>query len=120
MEDALEATKAAVDEGILPGGGAALLNAARKLDDLKLENDEAVGVKILLRAIEAPLRQLADNAGFEGAIIVERVKEEKPGVGFDVLTESYRDMFDAGIVDPTKVTRSALWNAGRNALLVTI
>jgi len=111
MEDALEATKAAVDEGILPGGGAALLNAARKLDDLKLENDEAVGVKILLRAIEAPLRQLADNAGFEGAIIVERVKEEKPGVGFDVLTESYRDMFDAGIVDPTKVTRSALQNA---------
>jgi len=111
MEDALEATKAAVDEGILPGGGAALLNAARKLDDLKLENDEAVGVKILLRAIEAPLRQLADNAGFEGAIIVERVKEEKPGVGFDVLSESYRDMFDAGIVDPTKVTRSALQNA---------
>ncbi len=111
MEDALEATKAAVDEGILPGGGTALLNAASKLDDLKLEGDEAVGVKILRRAIEAPLRQLADNAGFEGAIIVERVKEEKPGVGFDVLSESYRDMFDAGIVDPTKVTRSALQNA---------
>jgi len=111
MEDALEATKAAVDEGILAGGGAALLNAARKLDDLKLENDEAVGVKILRRAIEAPLRQLADNAGFEGAIIVERVKAEKPGVGFDVLSESYRDMFEAGIVDPTKVTRSALQNA---------
>ncbi|MCD6135977.1 chaperonin GroEL [Candidatus Bipolaricaulota bacterium] len=111
MEDALEATKAAVDEGILPGGGTALLNAATKLDELKLENDEAVGVKILRRAIEAPLRQLADNAGFEGAIIVERVKEEKPGVGFDVLSESYRDMFDAGIIDPTKVTRSALQNA---------
>ncbi len=111
MEDALEATKAAVDEGILPGGGTALLNAATKLDNLKLENDEAVGVKILRRAIEAPLRQLADNAGFEGAIIVERVKEKKPGVGFDVLSESYRDMFDAGIVDPTKVTRSALQNA---------
>ncbi|MEA3238639.1 MAG: chaperonin GroEL [Candidatus Bipolaricaulota bacterium] len=111
MEDALEATKAAVDEGILPGGGAALLNAARKLDDLKLENDEVVGVKILRRAIEAPLRQLTDNAGFEGAIIVERVKEEKLGVGFDVLSESYRDMFDAGIIDPTKVTRSALQNA---------
>ena len=111
MEDALEATKAAVDEGILPGGGTALLNAATKLDQLKLENDEAVGVKILRRAIEAPLRQLADNAGFEGAIIVERVKEEKPGVGFDVLSESYRDMFEAGIIDPTKVTRSALQNA---------
>ena len=111
MEDALEATKAAVDEGILPGGGTALLNAARKLGDLKADGDEAVGVKILSRAIEAPLRQLADNAGFEGAIIVERVKEEKPGVGFDVISESYRDMFDAGIIDPTKVTRSALQNA---------
>ncbi|HHR86123.1 MAG TPA: chaperonin GroEL [Candidatus Acetothermia bacterium] len=111
MEDALEATKAAVDEGILPGGGTALLNAARKLGDLKVDGDEAVGVKILSRAIEAPLRQLADNAGFEGAIIVERVKEEKPGVGFDVISESYRDMFDAGIIDPTKVTRSALQNA---------
>ncbi len=111
MEDALEATKAAVDEGILPGGGTAILNAARKLKELKLEGDEAVGVRILNRAIEAPLRQLADNAGFEGAIIVERVKEEKAGVGFDVLTESYRDMFEAGIIDPTKVTRSALQNA---------
>ena len=111
MEDALEATKAAVDEGILPGGGVALLNAARKLDDLNVENDEAVGVKILRRAIEAPLRQLANNAGLEGAIIVGRVKEEKPGVGFDVLSETYRDMFKAGIIDPTKVTRSALQNA---------
>ncbi len=111
MEDALEATKAAVDEGILPGGGAALLNAAKKLDDLKLKNDEAVGVRILRRALEAPLRQLADNAGFEGAIVVERVMEQKAGIGFDVLTESYRDMFEAGIIDPTKVTRSALQNA---------
>ncbi len=111
MEDALEATKAAVDEGILPGGGAALLNASKKLDDLKLENDEAVGVRILRRALEAPLRQLANNAGFEGAIVVERVKEQKPGFGFDVLTETYRDMFKAGIIDPTKVTRSALQNA---------
>jgi len=111
MEDALEATKAAVDEGILPGGCVALLNAARKLDDLNVENDEAVGVKILRRAIEAPLRQLASNAGLEGAIIVERVKEKKPGVGFDVLSETYRDMFKAGIIDPTKVTRSALQNA---------
>jgi len=111
MEDALEATKAAVDEGILPGGGTAILNAARKLDDLKLEGDEAVGIRILSRAIETPLRQLANNAGFEGAIIVEHVKAEKAGVGFDVLTESYRDMFEAGIIDPTKVTRSALQNA---------
>ncbi|MCK4393493.1 chaperonin GroEL, partial [Candidatus Bipolaricaulota bacterium] len=77
----------------------------------KLKDDEAVGGKILHRALEAPLRQLADNAGFEGAIVVERVKAEKPGVGFDVLAEDYRDMFEAGIVDPTKVTRSALQNA---------
>ena len=111
MEDALEATKAAVDEGILPGGGVALVNANTLLDSLKLDGDEAVGVNILRRALEAPLRQLVANAGLEGAIVVERVKHEKPGVGLDVLTESYRDMFDAGIVDPTKVTRSALQNA---------
>ncbi len=96
MEDALEATKAAVDEGILPGGGVALVNAASSLDSLKLAGDEMVGLNILKKALEAPLRQLADNAGFEGAIVVERVKAEKPGIGFDVLTESYRDMFDAG------------------------
>ncbi len=111
MEDALEATKAAVDEGILPGGGVALVNGAGSLDSLKLKNDEAVGLNILRRALEAPLRQLANNAGFEGAIVVERVKAEKPGVGFDVISESYRDMFDAGIVDPMKVTRAALQNA---------
>lgn len=111
MEDALEATKAAVDEGILPGGGVALVNANTLLDSLKLDGDEAVGVNILRRALEAPLRQLVGNAGLEGAIVVERVKHEKAGVGLDVLTESYRDMFDAGIVDPTKVTRSALQNA---------
>ncbi len=112
MEDALEATKAAVDEGILPGGGVALVNAAKALDDLKLSGDEGVGISILRRAVEAPLRQLADNAGFEGAIVVERVKEQaEAGVGFDVLTETYRDMFEAGIIDPTKVTRSALQNA---------
>ena len=111
MEDALEATKAAVDEGILPGGGVALVNANTSLDSLKLDGDEAVGVNILRHALEAPLRQLVANAGLEGAIVVERVKHEKAGVGFDVLTESYRDMFAAGIVDPTKVTRSALQNA---------
>ncbi len=111
MEDALEATKAAVDEGILPGGGTALINAAKALDGLKLEGDEQIGVNILRKAIEAPLRQLADNAGYEGAIIVEKVKEQKPGVGFDVLTGEFRDMFEAGIIDPKKVTRSALQNA---------
>jgi chaperonin GroEL len=111
MEDALEATKAAVDEGILPGGGVALVVAAKALDDLSVNAGEEVGVKILRRALEAPLRQLADNAGLEGAIVVERVKKEDPGVGFDVLVEDYRDMVKAGIIDPTKVTRSALQNA---------
>ena len=89
----------------------ALVNANTLLDSLKLDGDEAVGVNILRRALEAPLRQLVSNAGLEGAIVVERVKHEKPGVGLDVLTESYRDMFEAGIVDPTKVARSALQNA---------
>jgi chaperonin GroEL len=112
MEDALEATKAAVDEGILPGGGVALLNASKKLDGLKLKGDEAVGMAILKRALEAPLRQLALNAGFEGAIVVEKIRaEEKANVGFDVVAEKYRDMFEAGIIDPTKVTRAALQNA---------
>ena len=111
MEDALEATKAAVDEGILPGGGVAIVNAAKALASIKAKGDEAVGVRILARALEAPLRQLAHNAGFEGAIVVEKIKEEKQGIGFDVISESYIDMFDAGIIDPTKVTRSALQNA---------
>ena len=111
MEDALEATKAAVEEGILPGGGVALINAAKALDDLKLLDDGAVGVAILRKALHAPLEQLADNAGFEGAIVVERVRSSKPGIGFDVLGEEYRDMIQAGIIDPTKVTRSALQHA---------
>jgi chaperonin GroEL len=112
MEDALEATKAAVDEGILPGGGVALLFATKALGAMKrLVGDEAVGVSILKRALEAPLRQLALNAGFEGAIVVEKVREAAPGVGFDVVREEYRDMFQAGIIDPTKVTRSGLQNA---------
>jgi len=113
MEDALEATKAAVEEGILPGGGAALLNASKVLEKLEkeLEGDEKVGVQILRRALEEPARQLAENAGMEGAVIVEKLKQEKPGVGFDVVQEKFTDMFEAGIIDPTKVTRSALQNA---------
>ncbi len=111
MEDAVEATKAAVDEGILPGGGVAIINASKALDSKKFKGDEAVGVAILKRSLEEPLRQLALNAGFEGAIVVEKVKEEETGVGFDVVSEKYHDMFDAGIIDPTKVTRSALQNA---------
>ncbi len=111
MEDALEATKAAVDEGVLPGGGVALINASKVLDKIEAEGDEKVGVRILARSLESPLRQLAQNAGFEGGIIVGKVREQKKGVGFDVVSEEYRDMFEAGIIDPTKVTRSALQNA---------
>lgn len=111
MEDALEGTKAAVEEGILPGGGVALVNAAKSLESLKLDGDEAVGVSILRKALEAPLAQLARNAGFEGSIVVERVKESEAGIGFDVVAEEYRDMVKAGIIDPTKVTRSALQHA---------
>ena len=113
FEDALGATKAAVEEGILPGGGVALLNASRVLENLEkeLEGDEKVGLQILKRALEEPARQLAENAGFEGAVIVERLKKEKPGIGFDVVQEKFVDMFEAGIIDPTKVTRSALQNA---------
>jgi chaperonin GroEL len=111
MEDALEATKAAVDEGVLPGGGVALINASKVLAKIEVEGDEAVGIRILARALEAPMRQLAQNAGFEGGIVVGKVREQKKGVGFDVIKEEYRDMFEAGIIDPTKVTRSALQNA---------
>jgi chaperonin GroEL len=111
MEDALEATQAAVDEGILPGGGVALLGAARALDDLKLDGDQQIGAKILKKALEAPLKQLAENAGYEGTIVVEKVKSLKEGMGFDVLKEEYVDMMKAGIIDPTKVTKSAVLNA---------
>jgi len=111
MEDALEATKAAVEEGILPGGGVALINAAKALNGLSLDDDGVIGVAILRKALEAPLVQLASNAGFEGAIVVERVKASEPGIGFDVVAEEYRDMVKAGIIDPTKVTRSALQHA---------
>jgi len=123
FEDALEATRAAVEEGILPGGGVALLRAARVLDKLEkeVEGDEKIGIQILRKALEAPVRQLAENAGFEGAVIVERLKNEKDTVGFDVVQEKFVDMYEAGIIDPTKVTRSALQNAASIAgmLLIT-
>jgi chaperonin GroEL len=111
MEDALEATKAAVEEGILPGGGVALLTAGRKLEELKLDGDEQIGVRLLQKALEAPMRQLAENAGYEGNIVVEKVKALEPGMGFDVVSEEYVNMMDVGIIDPTKVTKSAVLNA---------
>ncbi|MGQ9478017.1 MAG: chaperonin GroEL [Candidatus Bipolaricaulia bacterium] len=111
MEDALEATKAAVEEGILPGGGVALLRAAKALETLQLDGDEQVGVRILMKALEEPTKQLAENAGYEGSIVVEKIKSMEDGIGFDVLKEEYVDMMKAGIIDPTKVTKSAVQNA---------
>ena len=120
VEDALHATRAAVEEGIVPGGGTALIRAQKALDSLSLEGDEKVGMQIIRRAIEAPLRQLADNAGQEGALIVQEVKSRDGNVGYNVATGEYVDLVKAGVVDPTKVTRSALQNAASiSGLLLT-
>ena len=120
MEDALHATRAAVEEGIVAGGGVALIRAQKALDSLKLEGDEAVGLAIVRRAIEEPLRTLADNAGQEGALIVQEVKKRKGNEGYDVAKAEYTDLVKAGIVDPTKVTRTALQNAASiSGLLLT-
>ena len=120
VEDALHATRAAVEEGIVPGGGVALIRAQKALANLKLEGDEAIGAQIVHRAVEAPLRQLADNAGLEGALIVQEVKKGKGNEGYNVATGNYEDLVKAGVVDPTKVTRSALQNAASiSGLLLT-
>jgi chaperonin GroEL len=121
VEDALHATRAAVEEGIVAGGGVALLRAQKALDNVKnLEGDEKVGVAIVRRAVEEPTRQLADNAGREGALVVEEVKKRKGNEGYDVANDEYTDLVKAGIVDPTKVTRTALQNAASIAgLLLT-
>ncbi|WP_425446331.1 chaperonin GroEL [Dethiothermospora halolimnae] len=120
IEDALAATRAAVEEGIVAGGGTALLNvvpAVEKLID-EVEGDVRTGIKLIRRALEEPVRQIAENAGLEGSVIVERIKAEGKGIGFDALNEKYVDMIKAGIVDPTKVTRSALQNAASVAAMV--
>jgi len=120
VEDALHATRAAVEEGIVPGGGVALLRCIPALGDLKLNADEKIGVDIVARALEAPIRQLAINAGLEGSIIVQQIKQEKVTVGYDVQNEKITDMIEAGIIDPTKVTRNALENAASiSALMLT-
>lgn len=111
VEDALHATRAAVEEGIVPGGGVAFLRSIPKLDNLKLEGDEKIGVNIVKRALEEPIRQIAKNAGLEDSIVVHKVKNEKQNVGFNADTEEYTDMLAAGIIDPTKVSRTALENA---------
>ena len=120
VEDAMHATKAAVEEGIVPGGGVALLRSQKGLDKLKLEGDQKIGVNIIRRAIEEPLRQIANNAGFEGSIVVEKVREMEADSGFNALTEKYENLIKAGVLDPTKVVRSALQNASSIAgLLLT-
>ncbi len=111
VEDALQATRAALEEGIVPGGGVALLNAAKKLKFDGLADDEATGVRIVKRALEEPLRQLAFNAGLEGAVVVNEVRAAKAGFGLNVDTGEMVDMVKAGIIDPAMVTRSALQNA---------
>lgn len=117
IEDALNSTRAAVEEGIVSGGGVALLNVYNKVSELQAEGDEATGVNIVLRAMEEPVRQIAHNAGLEGSVIVERLKREEVGTGFNAATGAWVNMIEAGIVDPTKVTRSALQNAASVAAM---
>src|SRR3989338_2699874 len=118
VEDALHATRAAVEEGIIPGGGVGFLRCISALDKLKSEGDERIGGDIVKRSLEEPIRQLTQNAGLEGSVIVQRVKQEKTNIGYDVATNEYRDMVEAGIIDPTKVTRTALQNAASIAALL--
>ncbi|MBU2054554.1 MAG: chaperonin GroEL [Proteobacteria bacterium] len=118
VEDALNATRAAVEEGIVPGGGVAYLRTLPALDKMKLEGDEEVGVRIVKKALEEPLRMIANNAGMEGSIVVEKVKEKKGAYGFNARTDKYEDMIAAGVIDPTKVTRFALQNAASVASLM--
>jgi len=119
VEDALHATRAAVEEGIVPGGGTALLSCIAILEKLKLEGDERVGAMIIRRAIEAPLRQIAANAGLDGAVVVQNVLNTgKPGWGYNAATEVYEDLIKAGVIDPTKVVRSGLQNAASVASLL--
>lgn len=117
IEDALNATRAAVEEGIVSGGGTALMNVYNKVAEIEAEGDVLTGVKIVLRALEEPVRQIAENAGLEGSVIVERLKSEERGIGFDAANNEWVNMIDAGIVDPTKVTRSALQNAASVAAM---
>ena len=112
VDDALHATRAAVEEGIVPGGGVALVRAAKSLNSIKAENeDERTGVQIITKAIEAPIRQIVANAGGEGAVIVSKIQEGKADFGYNAKTDTFEHMLEAGIIDPTKVTRVALENA---------
>jgi chaperonin GroEL len=120
VEDALNATRAAVEEGIVPGGGVAFLRVLKALDKLDLTGEEKMGVNIIRRALEEPMRQIANNAGFEGSVVVQKVAEGKGNFGFNAETGKYEDLLEAGIIDPTKVARFALQNAASVAgLLLT-
>ncbi len=118
VEDALNATRAAVEEGIIPGGGVAFIRALKALDKVKLDGDQQVGVNIVKKALEEPVKMIAFNAGFEGSIVVEKVKNEKGDFGFNALTDTYENMVEAGVIDPTKVSRFALQNAASVAALM--
>jgi chaperonin GroEL len=119
VEDALHATRAAVEEGIVPGGGVALIRAQKALKTLKLEGEEQIGVDIIRRAIEEPLRMIVQNAGGEGSIVLEKVRSSKDDkFGYNALTDTYEDLVQAGVIDPTKVTRTALQNAASIASLL--
>jgi chaperonin GroEL len=111
IEDAVGATKAAIEEGVVPGGGVALLRAAKALDNLNLIDEEQIAINILRRAIQEPIRIIAANAGYEGAVVVDEVMKHSGNFGFNALTGKYEDLVVSGIIDPTKVTRSALQNA---------
>ena len=113
IEDALNATRAAVEEGIISGGGSAYIHASKAVAKAieELEGDEKTGANIILKALEAPLFHISANAGLEGSVIINKIKESQPGIGFDAYNEKYVDMIEAGIIDPVKVTRSALQNA---------
>ena len=121
VEDALHATRAAVEEGVIPGGGVAFIRSLDALENIDLENeDEAIGVNIVRRALEEPLRQIAENAGAEGSIVAQKVKEGKKDFGFNARTEEYGKLLDEGVIDPTKVARTALENAASvSGLLLT-
>jgi chaperonin GroEL len=118
VEDALNATRAAVEEGIVPGGGVALVRCIPALENMKLEGEEAIGVKIVMRALEEPLRQIANNAGSDGSVVMEKVKVGQGGFGFNAETNKFEDLMNAGVMDPTKVVRFALQNAASVASLM--
>jgi chaperonin GroEL len=119
VEDALHATRAAVEEGIVPGGGVALLRAAKKLEGLESDGDEQIGINIIRRACEEPIRQIVNNAGVEGAIIIGKIREnENAHYGYNAQTDVYEDLVKSGVIDPAKVTRSALQNAASIAGLM--